>query len=74
MYGVTTFRFHEDVGLGVCCRPGGLWSTMPHVRDGIPPSDAFWPKPVNLFGLFAVTTFIADLHVFTIPTTSPSPG
>ena len=35
---------------------------MPHVRNDMPSSGAFWPKPVNLFGLFAVTTFITDLH------------
>ena len=58
----------ESVGVGACCRPGGAWSTIPHVRDGIPPSGAFWPKPLNLFGLLPVTTFIADSHVFTIPT------
>jgi hypothetical protein len=58
----------ECVGLGACCRPGGVWSTIPHVRDGMPPSIAFWLKPDNLFGLFPVTTFIADSHVCTIPT------
>lgn len=59
----------ECVGGGACCRPGGAWSTIPHVRDGIPPSSACWPKPLNLFGLLPVTTFITGSHMLTLPTT-----
>jgi len=59
----------ESVGVGACCRPGGAWSTMPYVRDDMPTSGAFWLKPVNLFGLLPITTFITGSHMFTIPTT-----
>ncbi len=57
------------VGLGACYRPGGMWSTMPHVRDDIPTSSAFWLKLNSLFSFFYITIFIADSLWFTIPTT-----
>jgi hypothetical protein len=41
---------------------------MPQCEDGHPASSAFWLKPVNLFGLFELTVFIADLDTFTLPT------
>ena len=31
----------------------------------------FWPKPLSIFGLLEVTTFIKSSHVFTIPCIQP---
>jgi hypothetical protein len=31
----------------------------------------FWPKPLSIFGLLEVTTFIKSSHVFTIPSIPP---
>ena len=31
----------------------------------------FWPKPLSIFGLLEVTTFIKSSHVFTIPSIQP---
>jgi hypothetical protein len=64
----------ESVGVGACCRPGGAWSTLPYVRDDMPPSGACWPTPVTLCGVSAVTTCITGSHLFTLPTPEPSPG
>ena len=66
--GVYKFRLCKCIGLGACYRPGSLWSTMPQLLDEHPTSGAFWLKPVSLFGLFSVTTFITDSHMFTLPT------
>ena len=34
-------------------------------------SSAFWRKPVSIFGLVLITTFIESSHLFTIPSIQP---
>jgi hypothetical protein len=34
--GFLRFAFKVHVGLGACSRPGGVWSTMSHLKDDIP--------------------------------------
>jgi hypothetical protein len=33
----------------------------------VPTTVPFWPKPLSIFGLFLLTTFIESSHMFTIP-------
>src|SRR5712692_2436736 len=40
-------------------------------QDPVPATVPFWPKPVSIFGLPAVTTFIKSAPVFTIPPIQP---
>jgi hypothetical protein len=37
----------------------------------VPATVPFWPKPLSIFGLLEVTTFIKSSHVFTIPPIQP---
>ena len=37
----------------------------------VPATVPFWPKPLSIFGLPEVTTFIKSAHVFTIPPIQP---
>src|SRR6267143_1467248 len=40
-------------------------------QDPVPATVPFWPKPLSIFGLPAVTTFIKSSRVFTIPPIQP---
>src|SRR4030095_7238860 len=42
-----------------------------YYRDPVPAPVPFWLKPVSIFGLPVVTTFIASAPVFTIPSIQP---
>jgi hypothetical protein len=46
-----------------------MWITKAHFEDAVPTSVTVWFKRRSHFRLFLVTIFIADSHVFTIPTT-----
>ena len=66
-YGLTTFHKVDKDGLGALCSPVVL-----RVHDrvlGRPCThySAFWLKPLSIFGLSVLTTFIESSHVFTIP-------
>jgi hypothetical protein len=37
----------------------------------VPATVPFWPKPLSIFGLLEVTTFIKSSHGFTIPSIPP---
>ena len=39
-YGISTFRLRKHVGLGACCRPGGVWVTRAYCEDALPTSIA----------------------------------
>ena len=70
-YGLTTFRKVDPKGLGALCPPGAL-----DVHDRVlsrlcTRSSAFWRKPLSIFGLVLITTFIERSHVFTIPSIQP---
>ena len=43
-YGVSTFRLHKYVGLGVCYRPGGAWVTKAYFKDAVPTPVTVWFK------------------------------
>ena len=65
------FRKVDKDGLGALCPPVAL---RVHDRVKARPCtrySAFWLKPVSIFGLSAVTTFIKSSHVFTIPSIQP---
>jgi hypothetical protein len=40
-------------------------------RTPVPATVPFWLKPVSIFGLSLLTTFIESSHVFTIPSIRP---
>ena len=40
-------------------------------QDPVPAPVPFWPKPLSIFGLPLVTTFIESSHLFTIPFIQP---
>ena len=40
-------------------------------QDPVPATVPLWPKPLSIFGLPEVTTFIKSSHVFTIPSIQP---
>ena len=40
-------------------------------RDPVPAPVPFWRKPVSIFGLVLITTFIKSSRVFTIPSIQP---
>jgi hypothetical protein len=70
-YGLTTFHKVDTNGLGALCPPVAL-----RVHDRIlsrpcTRSSAFWLKPLSLFGLLLITTFIESSHLFTLPSIQP---
>jgi hypothetical protein len=40
-------------------------------RDPVPATVPFWLKPLSIFGLVLITTFIESSPVFTIPSIQP---
>ena len=50
-----------------CLSAGGSSSVMDELGASIPDPLPFWPKPVSIFGLFQLTTFISSSHLLTIP-------
>jgi hypothetical protein len=42
-----------------------------YYRDPVPAPVPFWRKPVSIFGLVLITTFIKSSHLFTIPSIQP---
>ena len=70
-YGLTTFHKVDRFGLGALYSPVA-WGV--HDRVKARPCtrySAVWPKPLSIFGLLEVTTFIKSSHVFTIPSIPP---
>ena len=48
------------------------WVSMTeYYQDSVPAPVPFWLKPVSIFGLVLITTFIESSHVFTIPSIQP---
>jgi hypothetical protein len=46
--------------------------SMPeYYQDSVPAPVPFWRKPVSIFGLLLITTFIESSHLFTIPSIQP---
>ena len=74
VYGVSTFRLFEYIGLGVRSRPVAHRLRTGELAAPVPDHVPFWFMPINLFGMFAVTIFITDSHLFTIPIIQASPG
>jgi hypothetical protein len=42
-----------------------------YYRDPVPAPVPFWLKPVSIFGLLLITTFIESSRLFTIPSIQP---
>ena len=42
-----------------------------YYRDPVPATVPFWLKPVSIFGLLLITTFIKSSHLFTVPSIQP---
>jgi hypothetical protein len=55
-----------------CLSAGGSPFAMDELGASIPDPLPFWPKPVSIFGLSQLTTFISSSHVLTRPH-HPSP-
>jgi hypothetical protein len=70
-YGLTTFRKVDTNGLGALCPPGALGVHDRVLSRLCTRSSAFWLKPISIFGLSLITTFIESSHVFTIPSIQP---
>ena len=48
------------------------WVSMTeYYQDSVPAPVPFWRKPLSIFGLVLITTFIESSHVFTIPSIQP---
>ena len=48
------------------------WVSMTgYSRDPVPAPVPFWRKPLSIFGLLLITTFIERSRVFTIPSIPP---
>jgi len=73
-YGLTVFRVNDKNGLGALCSPVALCA-----HDGASLRlhtmlRTFWFKPVSIFGLLGMTTFIEGSRLFTMPSIlAPSP-
>ena len=70
-YGLTTFHKIDKDGLGALCPLVALCVHDKVMARPCTRSSAFWPKPLSIFGLFLLTTFIKSSHVFTIPSIQP---
>jgi len=70
-YGLTTFRKVDKDRLGALCSPGALAVHDRVLSRLCTRSGAFWLKPLSIFGLVLITTFIERSHVFTIPLIQP---
>ena len=46
-------------------------SMTEYYQDSVPAPVPFWLKPISIFGLVLITTFIESSHVFTIPSIQP---
>ena len=46
-------------------------SMTEYYQDSVPAPVPFWRKPVSIFGLVLITTFIENSHVFTLPFIQP---
>ena len=46
-------------------------SMTEYYQDSVPAPVPFWLKPVSIFGLVLITTFIESSHLFTIPAIQP---
>ena len=46
-------------------------SMTEYYQDSVPAPVLFWLKPVSIFGLVPITTFIKSSHVFTLPCIQP---
>jgi len=70
-YGLTTFHKVDTNGLGALCPPVALGVHDKVMARPCTRYSAFWPKPLSIFGLLEVTTFIKSSHMFTIPSIPP---
>jgi len=70
-YGLTTFRKIDKDGLGALCPPVALGVHDRVLSRLCTRYSAFWLKPISIFGLVLITTFIESSHVFTIPSIQP---
>ena len=70
-YGLTTFRKVDPKGLGALSPPGALGVHDRVLSRPCTRYSAFWPKPLSIFGLSLITTFIESSHLFTIPSIQP---
>jgi hypothetical protein len=70
-YGLTTFRKVDKDGLGALCPPVALGVHDRILSRPCTRYSAFWLKPLSIFGLSLITTFIESSHVFTIPSIQP---
>ena len=66
-YGLTTFHKVDTNGLGALCPPVALGVHDRVLSRLCTRYSAFWLKPLSIFGLVLITTFIESSHVFTIP-------
>ena len=53
--------------VSVCLSAGGIIDYMKRLRNTPTIPLAFWPKPVSIFGLSKITTFINSSHMLRIP-------
>jgi hypothetical protein len=53
--------------VSICLSAGGIIDYMKRLRNTPTIPLAFWPKPVSIFGLSKITTFINSSHMLRIP-------
>ena len=70
-YGLTTFRTVDKDGLGALCPPGALAVHDRVLSRPCTHYSALLAKPVSIFGLLLITTFIESSRLFTIPSIQP---
>jgi hypothetical protein len=65
------FRQVDTNGLGALCPPGVLAVYARGIESPCPPYSAFWRKPLSIFGLCFLTTFLKSSQGCTIPSIQP---
>ena len=68
-YRLNTFRLIINERVRSRLFAGGTLPVIEKAITSIPVLVPFWPKPISLFGLLHVTTFIDGSHMLTIPST-----
>ena len=74
-FGLTTFPIDNlSDDLGSACPPAVLSSVCTEDKAVHPACSPFWSKRISIFRLLIITTFISDLHMLAISSTTWFPN